>query len=359
MLTNNLAHAKMFGYSSPDELMAAVTDIAVDLYADPSRRPSIIRMLEEAKGPVQVENHYRRKDGSTFVGNLHVWIARDANGEPVLEGFVEDISERRRSEERLRESERMSRATIDALSANLCVLNEEGTVLNVNRAWRGFADENPPVPSAYGVGMNYLSVCDNATGPNSEEAAPFAAGIRSVMEGDVDEFGLEYPCHSSEEARWFFGRVTRFPGRGALRLVITHEEITTRKLAEEKLRENKDRLDLALQSARMGAWHWDIIENRRYFDDQVCHLLGIDPAMFKGSPAEFFGAVHPDDRDVVRAALAGTMEQDEPYEPDYRVVWSDRKHPPYLRPRPAGPRQRRETGENLRHHLGHYLPQIG
>jgi len=323
LITNNLAHAKMFGYSSPDELVAAITDVAADLYADPSRRPSIVRLIEDAKGPVQVENLYRRKDGSTFVGNLHVWIAGDSNGRPVLEGFVEDISERRRSEELLRESERISRATIDALSANLCVLSEHGEVLNVNRAWNRFADENPPVPPGYCVGMNYLSVCDNAEGANSVEAAPFAAGIRSVMAGCAPEFSLEYPCHSPDTERWFVGRVTRFPGDGPLRLVITHEEITTRKLAEEKLRENKYRLDLALQSARMGTWYWDIPENRRHFDDQCCNLLGIDPARFGGSPDEFFGSVHPDDRENIRSALASAVERDEPYEPYYRAIWPD------------------------------------
>jgi len=323
IITNNLAHAKMFGYSSPEELVSTITDVAVGLYADPSRRPSVIKIIEEAKGPVQVENLYRRKDGSTFVGNLHAWIATDSGGQPVLEGFVEDISDRRRSEELLRESDRISRATIDALSANLCVLDEQGQVLNVNRAWKKFADENPPAPPGYCVGMNYLTVCDNAEGANSAEAGPFAEGIRSVMAGSAAEFSLEYPCHSSETERWFMGRVTRFPGEGLLRLVITHEEITTRKLAEEKLRENKYRLDLALQSARMGTWYWDMLDNRRHFDDQCCRLLGIDPAHFGGSPDEFFASIHPDDREKIRTALASAVERDEPYEPYYRAIWPD------------------------------------
>ncbi|MCZ7383067.1 MAG: PAS domain S-box protein [Candidatus Methanoperedens sp.] len=96
-----------------------------------------------------------------------------------------------------------------------------------------------------------------------------------------------------------------------------------RKRAEDALRENEARLDLALRSARMGVWHWDIIENRRYFDDQVCHLLGINPATFTGAAEEFFGAVHPDDRETIKAALARTIEQNVPYEPEYRAVWPD------------------------------------
>ncbi len=106
-------------------------------------------------------------------------------------------------------------------------------------------------------------------------------------------------------------------------LIGTALDITERNETERTLRENKAQLDLALKSARMGAWHWNIIENKRYFDDQVCHLLGIDPAMFTGRGEEFFQVVHPDDRDAVRAALAQTIEQDVPYETDYRAVWLD------------------------------------
>ena len=108
-----------------------------------------------------------------------------------------------------------------------------------------------------------------------------------------------------------------------IRSVGMVHDITERKLAEEGLRENQYRLDLALRSAFMGVWHWDLIENKRYFDDQVCHLLGIDPAKFTGTAEEFYKAVHPDDREMLKAELARTIEQDVPYETEYRAVWPD------------------------------------
>ncbi|MDD5473000.1 MAG: PAS domain S-box protein [Candidatus Methanoperedens sp.] len=115
--------------------------------------------------------------------------------------------------------------------------------------------------------------------------------------------------------------VISYKGKPADLVMI--RDITERKRAEELLRENQALLDLALRSARMGVWHWNIIENRRYFDDQVCHLLGIDSATFTGAAEEFFGAVHPDDRETIKAALARTIEQNVPYEPEYRAVWHD------------------------------------
>ena len=50
-------------------------------------------------------------------------------------------------------------------------------------------------------------------------------------------------------------------------------DVTDKKRAEEALRENKSRLDLALRSASMGVWSLDLIENKRHNDDQVCRLL--------------------------------------------------------------------------------------
>ncbi len=100
----NPAYARMFGFDSPEEAKSQVNDVAVDLYADPSRRTEIVRLISDAGGPISAENRYRRKNGDLFTGNLHAWTVRDGEGKLLyLEGFIEDITERREAEaERLR-----------------------------------------------------------------------------------------------------------------------------------------------------------------------------------------------------------------------------------------------------------------
>ena len=105
--------------------------------------------------------------------------------------------------------------------------------------------------------------------------------------------------------------------------VLVFRDRTEQRKAEQALKESKTRLDLALQSASMGVWYRDLVEDKRYIDDQACHLLGIDPATFTGAEDEFFEAVHTDDREMVKTALARTIEHDVPYEPEYRAVWPD------------------------------------
>ena len=101
-------------------------------------------------------------------------------------------------------------------------------------------------------------------------------------------------------------------------------DITSRKQAEEQLRESKQRLDVAMEGAEMGAWHLDIAEDKRYFCDRTCSLLGIDPATFQGTADEFFAVIPPEDRDAVRAALSQTLDHDRPYRVEYRTLRPDR-----------------------------------
>ena len=146
-----------------------------------------------------------------------------------------DIPDGRYAGEQFCESEHFARSALDSLSTHIAILDESGVIGFVNKTWREFAASNGAVGNVV-EGANYLRVCESAVGEQSEDAAAFAEGIRSVLSGRREEFALEYPCHSPTEKRWFVGRVTRFPAGGPPRAVVAHENITERKQAEEALR---------------------------------------------------------------------------------------------------------------------------
>jgi len=143
-------------------------------------------------------------------------------------------------------------AVIDALAAHICVVDKDGIIIAVNRAWRNFAGQNPPSSRGSDVGAHYLKVCQGASGPGSEEAQAFALGVQSVLKRDTELFQLEYPCHSPTQSKWFLGRVTPLDMEhgGA---VISHLNITDRKLIE---------FDLARLAATDPLTD---LSNRRYF----------------------------------------------------------------------------------------------
>ncbi|MDJ0848932.1 MAG: ATP-binding protein [Myxococcota bacterium] len=138
------------------------------------------------------------------------------------------------------ESGRFLRATLDALDANIAVLDEAGTIVAVNAAWEAFARDNGMPHGWTGVGESYLEVCDRATGRDAAEAQAAAAGIREVLAKKRGRFLLEYPCHGPRAERWFNLRVTRFADGGP-HAVVAHENVSERKRAELAVRRS-DRL---------------------------------------------------------------------------------------------------------------------
>lgn len=123
---------------------------------------------------------------------------------------------------------------LDSLTAEIAVLDSDGTICAVNEAWRRFARENSGEPEATGIGVNYLDTCRSASGIDSIFAEHARQGIERVLDGSRDVFRLEYPCHSPIRKRWFLLSVSRLKGNPKL-AVTSHVCITERKLIENQL----------------------------------------------------------------------------------------------------------------------------
>jgi PAS domain S-box-containing protein len=161
-----------------------------------------------------------------------------------VEGFLAfslDLTERRRMNEALRESEMLNRAILSSLNTHVAVLDRRGEIIKVNTSWTKFALENGASSEALlGPGANYLEICQRAGITGDRLALEAMEGIKAVCQGTREFFELEYPCHSPTEQRWFLMLVTPLKSNegGA---VIAHNDITRCKQVEAALRNSEEK----------------------------------------------------------------------------------------------------------------------
>ncbi len=146
--------------------------------------------------------------------------------------------QRQQVNEKIRRSEEFLQGVQNSLSAHVAILNKQGNIIQVNKAWREFGEQNGLQDANCCIGSNYLDICESATGPDADVAQQVASGIRETLSGKQKEVSVEYVCHSSNEKRWFTVHITCFDEGEQKWIVLAHENITTRMLAEAALKES-------------------------------------------------------------------------------------------------------------------------
>jgi PAS domain S-box-containing protein len=134
-LSANPFLARMYGYDSPQELMAAVTDIGAQLHVDPTARKRFMEILEREGFIENFETERRRKDGSTLWTSANAWVVRDAEGRVIYyEGTLQDITDRKRAEEALRAENRQLVDIIEFFPDATLAIDINGKVIAWNKA---------------------------------------------------------------------------------------------------------------------------------------------------------------------------------------------------------------------------------
>ncbi len=100
-------------------------------------------------------------------------------------------------------------------------------------------------------------------------------------------------------------------------------DITERIRAEERLRLSEERLRLATDTGKVGVWDWDIRSDRILWTPSLYQLHGVSPDTFEANLRSYSELIHPEDRALVEHAISRTLEQDEPYELEFRSIRPD------------------------------------
>jgi diguanylate cyclase (GGDEF)-like protein/PAS domain S-box-containing protein len=258
--------------------------------------------------------------------------------EELTAGEVDSVTNRRgrtvllrRAQDQLRRDEAFKQAAIlNALPANIALLDARGLIISVNEAWQLFAVRNLLLRPDNGLGLNYLEVCERAQGDDAAQAHQAAVGIRSVLAGAAKSFSLEYPCHSPTEQRWFQMLVTPLADQSPHGAVIMHLNISERKRAEQELQASEARFKTIFSQAPLGI---AVIDSH---SGQFCQANPRFAEITGHSVDELVGnnwmqITHPDDvpadwGNMVRlnsGEISGFQMEKRYLHPDGQVIWID------------------------------------
>ena len=243
-LLANTALARIYGYNSPEELMQSVTDIGRTLYVLPRRRDEFIRVMQESDTVEGFESQIYRKDGKVIWIRENCRAIRDGQGRLLYyEGTVEDITLRRKAEEKLRDSEALYHSLVESLPQCIFRKDLEGHYTFANQAFCRM------------VGKSY----DEIIGKRIYDFFPASlAEKREKNDQQVVKSGK--PFEQIEENRFSGGRhqyiqVVKSPMRDANGRIIGVQgvfwDITHQRLAAERIRKANAELTRSQEELRL------------------------------------------------------------------------------------------------------------
>ena len=313
----NEESCRILGYTREELLCRSVSD--VDPYLPLELWSNHWAELKERRS-LLFEGHHRAKDGLIFPVEISANFLEFENKTYNL-ALVRDITERKRAEKALRESEQTLKSLINSTPDIICFKDGKGRWLQAN-------DSDLELFSLTNVDYH---------GKTDSELAEFTDPIyRSTF----------LNCESTDEKAWKSGGIVRgeetipkpdgthkvfdvikvpiFEFDGSRKgLVVLGRDITKRKQAEEFLKKTAERLNEAQRIAHIGNWELDLTNNVLIWSDEIYRIFEIEPAKFAATYEAFLATVHPDDREAVQLAYSSSVETRKPYAIEHRLLFPD------------------------------------
>jgi len=347
----NKAAQSLFGYSEEEVLSQPLTLIMPARYRE-AHQKGLERLRATGEARIigkRVELYGLRKDGSEFPLELSLGTWKTATG-IFYSGIIRDITERKRAEEALHESQERFRQLAENIREVFWMSDpEKNRIIYVSPGYEDIWGRT--CESLYASPRSWLE----AIHPDDRDRVLQAALTKQVT-GTYDE---EYRIVRSDgPIRWIWDRA--FPIRDASgcvsRITGIAEDITERKRVEQELRASEERLELAVQGSSDGLWDgrplpgepWSSPHIPVWYSSRFKAMLGFEEQEFDNVLGSLIALLHPDDMDRVFAALSAHIERKEPYDVEYR-----------LRTKQGEYRWFRSRGQAIWDEAGHLLRMAG
>ncbi|MBI4963631.1 MAG: PAS domain S-box protein [Desulfomonile tiedjei] len=318
---SNEAWMKMFGYENELEFVGKNAAIVYPSHEEYERVGNILYERLKTGRVTSAEATFKRKDGSLFKGHIRMKALCPPDVDKGAIAVISDISERKRAEEALRESEERYRAIFNNASVGIALTDPSGRWVQVNpvfckmlgRTWEELQ------------GLTNLDITD----PEDIEAS--RERFHSLIHGHIDSYRYQKRfVRKNGNAFWTDVSVSaiRDPEGRCLGTVGVVVDITESKEAQRALQDSQQRLELALEGADLGLWDWNMVTREVVHNQRWAKMMGMSANNTKSNFLVWKQKIHPEDKRHVLEALNSHLAGSKPYyESEYRLqdskgVWA-------------------------------------
>jgi PAS domain S-box-containing protein len=227
--------------------------------------PRFNELLEkrERDGYAKAELNCFRKNGSRFPVEVSSSVFKDSRGTSFNSMIIRDITERKKTENALRESEKNYRELINGMNETVWVIDFEGNIIDVNKTavdLLGYSKEEL-------IGRNLVQIDSSLTGDA-------IANLAHTM--PVDKLQIFETSHQTKEGRVFpveiYSSLINYKGKKAILSIA--RDTTLRKQMEERLRKNEETIRLLFDSTAEGIYMIDMHGDITFCNQSALSLLG-------------------------------------------------------------------------------------
>ncbi len=121
---------------------------------------------------------------------------------------------------------------LDSVAANVAILDDTGEIIAVNDAWIQFSEFNELPLEDYGLGTNYISLCESLDAPGAVDARQ---ALRDLLAGEPGPIRYEYQVNLANGPIWVRMTATRISRDDRTLVILTHEDITVQRHTQAAL----------------------------------------------------------------------------------------------------------------------------